>query len=104
MENLFSSQFWLDQTAAALKAWAILIPFVLAVFATYEIRRVKLEKKNHKLKSTLLDCIAQREAVEFRLRLASEENIGKTKAIADIRTQIDGLHIQSALKHHTEPL
>jgi hypothetical protein len=84
MENVLSSAFWLDQTASALKAWAIIIPFILIVIVASEIRRLKLEKKIRGLKSYA-------DGVDFRLKLAREANRGDAKAIADIRTEIDGL-------------
>jgi len=68
MENVLSSAFWLDQTASALKAWAIIIPFILIVIVASEIRRLKLEKKIRGLKSYA-------DGVDFRLKLAREANI-----------------------------
>ena len=84
METLLSSDFWLDQMASALKAWAVLIPFIMAFFAVSKIRRAKLEKKNRGLK-------AYADEVKSRLQLAREENSGEAKAIAQIQTEISEL-------------
>ena len=84
METLLSPDFWSDQTAAALKAWAILIPLVLVLWAAFKIKIAKTKKEMRGLR-------AYTEAVESRLQLARELNAGDAKAIAEIRTEVDGL-------------
>ena len=84
METLLSPDFWSDQTAAALNAWAILIPLVLVLWAAFKIKIAKTKKEMRGLR-------AYTEAVEFRLQLARELNAGDAKAIAEIRTEVDGL-------------
>ena len=84
METLLSPDFWSDQIAAALKAWAILIPLVLVLWAAFKIKIAKTKKEMRGLR-------AYTEAVEFRLQLARELNAGDAKAIAEIRTEVDGL-------------
>jgi hypothetical protein len=84
METLLSTDFWSDQIAAALKAWAILIPLVLVLWAAFKIKIAKTKKEMRGLR-------AYTEAVESRLQLARELNAGDAKAIAEIRIEVDGL-------------
>ena len=84
METLLSPDFWSDQIAAALKGWAILIPLILALWAAFKIKLAKTKKEMRGLR-------AYTDAVESRLRLARELNAGDAKAIAEIRTEVDGL-------------
>ena len=84
MTNLFSPDFWSDQIATAVRAWAILIPLVLAFLAVFKIKLAQTKKEMRGL-------IAQTDAVESRLQLARELNAGEAKAIAEIRTEVDGL-------------
>ena len=84
METLLSFDFWSDQITAALKAWAILIPLILALWAAFQIKFAKTKKEMRGLR-------AYTEAVESRLQLARELNAGEAKAIAEIRTEVDGL-------------
>jgi len=84
---VFSSDFWLGQMASALKAWAVLIPFILAFCAPFKVRIAKLKKENRKLRT-------RTDVVESRLKLASELNTGDAKAIAQIQTKIAGLRRQ----------
>ena len=60
METLFSPDFWSDQTAAALKGWAILIPLILALWAAFKIKLAKTKKEMRGLR-------AYTEAVEFSI-------------------------------------
>jgi flagellar biosynthesis/type III secretory pathway M-ring protein FliF/YscJ len=83
METVLNPDFWSDQMASALKAWAIFIPFILVFFTAFKII-AKLKKENRGLR-------AQAEAVESRLQLAREANYGEAKTIAEFRTEIDGL-------------
>ena len=84
METLLSFDFWSGQIAAALKGWAILIPLILALWAAFKIKLAKTKKEMRRLK-------VHTEAVESRLQLARELNAGDAKAIAEIRTEVDGL-------------
>jgi hypothetical protein len=70
--------------AFALKAWAILIPLILAFFTAFKVRTTKLTKENRELR-------AQTDVVESRLKLASELNTGEAEAIEQIQTEIAGL-------------
>ena len=84
METLLSPDFWSDQIAAALKGWAILIALSLALWATFKIKFAKTKKEMRRLR-------AHSEAIESRLQLARDLNAGDAKAIAEIRTEVDGL-------------
>ena len=84
METLLSSDFWSDQIAAVFKAWAILVPLILALWAAFKIKLAKTKKEMRGLR-------AYTEAVESRLQLARELNAGEAKAIAEIRTEVDRL-------------
>ena len=84
MTNLFSPDFWSDQIATAVRAWAIFIPLVLALLAVFNIKLAKTKKEMRGL-------IAQTDAVESRLQLARELNAREAKAIAEIRNEVDGL-------------
>jgi hypothetical protein len=81
MENVFSSDFWSDQMACALKAWAIFVPFFLTFFAAFKIRVAKLKKKIRELR-------AHGDALDARLQLAAETNAGEAKSLDEIRTDI----------------
>jgi hypothetical protein len=84
METVLSHDFWSDQIAAALKGWAILIPLILILWAAFKIKLAKTTKEMRRLR-------AYTDAVESRLQLARELNAGDAKAIAEIRTEVDGL-------------
>ena len=84
METLLSPEFWSDQITAALKGWAILIAVILFIWAVFKIKLAKANKATRGLKGYT-------EAVESRLQLARELNAGEAKAIAEIRTEVDGL-------------
>ena len=58
METLLSPDFWSDQMAAVLKAWAILIPSILAFWATFKVKLAKTKKEMRRLREYT-------EAVEF---------------------------------------
>jgi hypothetical protein len=81
-EMLLSPDFWSDQIALALRAWAIIIPLLLLSFAAgLKIRSVTAA-------NALLRQKVHTEAVEARLELARELNAGEAKAIEDIRRDI----------------
>ncbi len=84
METLLSPEFWSDQITAALKGWAILIAVILFLWAVFKIKLAKANKATRGLRGYA-------EAVESRLQLARELNAGEAKAIAEIRTEVDGL-------------
>ena len=84
MEILLSPDFWFEQIAAALKAWAILIPLILVLWAVFKIKLAKTKREVRGLR-------AHTEAVESRLQLARELSAGEAKTIAEIRTELDGL-------------
>ena len=84
METLLSPEFWSDQITAALKGWAILIAVILFLWAVFKIKLAKANKATRGLRGYA-------EAVKSRLQLARELNAGEAKAIAEIRTEVDGL-------------
>ena len=84
METLLSSDFWSDQIAAVFKAWAILVPLILALWAAFKIKLAKTKKEMRGLR-------AYTEAVESRLQLARDLNAGEANAIAEIRAELDRL-------------
>ena len=45
VEILVGPDFWLDQLAAALKAWAILIPLILVLWAAFKIKLAKTREE-----------------------------------------------------------
>ena len=60
METLLSSDFWSDQIAAVFKAWAILVPLILALWAAFKTKLAKTKKEMRGLR-------AYTEAVEFSI-------------------------------------
>jgi len=96
MEILLSPDFWLDQIAAALKAWAILLPLVLVCASAFIIRGAIAERK-------LRGLSAHTEAIESRLQLARDLNAGEANTLAKLRTEIDALRqlIDAKLKSRT---
>src|SRR5262249_39725383 len=91
MEILLNSEFWLDQVTSAFKAWAILVPLILIFFATFKIKNTR----------KIRGLTEYAEAVESRLHLARELNAGEAKAIAEIRTELDGLRRLNAVNTET---
>src|SRR5262245_61811588 len=89
METLLSSDFWLDQIAAALKAWAILILLFVAFYAALKIKSATANRKVRKLK-------AYTEAVESRLQLARDLTIGEANNLNTLRAEIDALRISKS--------
>ena len=89
METLLSSDFWLDQIAAALKAWAILILLFVAFYAALKIKSATANRKVRKLK-------AYTEAVESRLQLARDLTIGEANNLHTLRAEIDALRISKS--------
>ncbi len=94
METLLSPDFWSDQIASAAKAWAILILLVLGFWATLSIKRVKTREEMDRLK-------AYEQLVESRLQLARDLNSGETKAIVEIRSELDRL--RQSMAANAEP-
>jgi hypothetical protein len=84
LESLTSPDFWSDQIAAALKAWAILIPTCLVFWAALKITLAKANKEIKALKTYT-------EAVESRLQLARDLNAGGANDLAALRAEIDAL-------------
>jgi septal ring factor EnvC (AmiA/AmiB activator) len=83
-KSVLSSDFWSQQLGAAFKAWAILIPLMLAFCIIEFIKGKTNEKRMRELR-------AHTEAVESRLQLARDQNAGETDRLAAIHTQIDEL-------------
>src|SRR5262245_8734876 len=84
LERLISPDFWSDQIAAAFKAWAILFALALAFWAVCKIKLAKTNKEMLQLK-------AYKEAVESRLQLAHDRNVGEANTLAALRVEIDEL-------------
>src|SRR5262249_33485772 len=78
-EMLLSPDFWSHQMASAFKAWAIIVPLLFLTFAA------GIKIKSVAAANALLRVKAHTEAVEARLELARELNVGEAKAIEDIR-------------------
>ena len=93
MTNLLSLDFWSDQMAAALRAWAILIPLILVVWATFKIKLAKTKKEMRGLR-------AYTDAVELRLQLARELNSGEANTLDGIRAQVNEL--RATIKGYAE--
>jgi hypothetical protein len=96
MEVLLGPDFWLDQIAAALKAWAILLPLILIFVSAFSIRSAIAERKLRGLR-------VYTEAIESRLQLARDLNTGEANTLAKLRTEIDALRqlIDAKLKSRT---
>ena len=96
MEIPLSPDFWLDQIAAALKAWAILLPLILVFATAFTIRSATAERKLRRLR-------ADTEAIKSRLQLARDLNYGEANTLAKLRTEIDTLRqlIDAKLKSRT---
>jgi hypothetical protein len=85
METPLSSGFWSKQIFYASEAWVILASLcILAFYAGFRIRGIRAKSETLKLR-------ADAGAIESRLQLARELNIGDAKAINDIRTDIHKL-------------
>jgi len=85
METLLSSDFWSKKILYSPETWVISASLLtLAFYAGFKIRGIRAKSETLKLK-------ADKEAIETRLQLARELNIGDTKAINDIRTDIHEL-------------
>ena len=94
MTNLLNPDFWSNQIAGALKAWAILIPLILIVWATFKIKLAKSKKEMRGLR-------AYTEAAESRLQLARELNAGEANTLDGIRAQVNEL--RASIKSNAEP-
>jgi hypothetical protein len=84
LESLISSDFWTDLIAAAFKALAIAIPLILVFWAVLKIRLARMKKEMRGLK-------AYTEAIESRLQLARDLNVGEANTLAELRGEIDAL-------------
>ena len=86
--SLLTPDFWSDYIAAALNAWAILIPLlILAFWVGFKFKKMNADKQINGLR-------AHTENIEFRLQLARDQNTGEAKAISDIRAEVDKLREQ----------
>ena len=56
MTNLLSLDFWSDQIAGALKAWAIFIPLILIFWAVFKIKLAKTKKEMRGFNSVHRGC------------------------------------------------
>ena len=84
LESLIDPDFWSDQIAAALKAWAILIPLCLVFWGALKIKLARANKEIQALKTYT-------KAVESRLQLARDLNAGEFNNLAALRAEIDAM-------------
>jgi hypothetical protein len=83
-ETFVSFDFWSDQIVAAFHAWAIPLAGALSFWAAFKIKFAKTKQEMRAFKEYT-------EAIESRLQLARDLNIGEANRLAELRTEIDGL-------------